>query len=945
MEEKLSLRARLMMGVSNLIYRHHWLVLGAVAALTVFHFVSSRYLGLKLNFTDMLSPTAPAVVNYKEAVRQFGALSFLFVVLEVDRPEDLDRAKAYADELARRLPEKPEFVPRVFYKIELKDYLDDGLLYVPTRDLTMLADLAEKNHDPIAAMVRAPGLASAIEGLNTVLASYTESGEVPELKEGEIDFKLMFDPLQELVGSFKDYAENGPHGQMDRVKTKLLGSAFKSSRDLPIDLSESYIIGKDRKHILMFVSTTKPAEDFEWCRQLLDYAIGVNAEVSKSHPGVKARFTGNAAFMNDDNRIIRNDMNVTTIVAFVAIMALFAWSFRNLSSILMVGIPLAIGIVWAMGSAYWLIGHLTPVTAVFGAILLGMGVDYGILILSRYSEERQAGKTIKEALDIAMVQAGGSIITGATATALAFASMRLAKLKAGQEMGILAAAGILQFVVIMIFGVGSLLVIRDKLRKGSGPGKRQWDPYIMRQVAAGVDRFAVPVVVVFGLVIGGLAYFAPRYSFEYNYLNLEPAGVESFELVHKIPEWFNIDVNFGMIVSRSVEEDRKLAAELREDKAVVSRVDAVSDFIPTDQEQKLAQVARLKASLDGIEAATADGDSAEATAPAMSEADFERLLTALKALRDTIGAPGRGLIGVFYMAELEDAEDGARELLASLNDLIATLESKRGESIYRHLGQLDRRVRLTVAEGWKQVRTMTGATGVNIETMRRKHPEQLERFLGRDGSFMIYVFPSVTIWDENNLIAVAGGLKRIAEENHTQAMGVAMLFEEILRVLKSDLFRIAAVALLIVFGILLLNYRGLWHTLLTLIPLLAGGAAMVGLMNLLGLKFNIVNTGMLPLLIGVGVDYGVYVVHRWIDEGKGLNSIRPTVESTGRAVTLAALTTMIGFAAVILCKWRGLSLMGATMTMGIGLCWLVAIIFLPAVLKIIEMIKARRGGV
>jgi len=96
---------------------------------------------------------------------------------------------------------------------------------------------------------------------------------------------------------------------------------------------------------------------------------------------------------------------------------------------------------------------------------------------------------------------------------------------------------------------------------------------------------------------------------------------------------------------------------------------------------------------------------------------------------------------------------------------------------------------------------------------------------------------------------------------------------------------------------------------------------MVGLMNLRGLKFNIVNTGMLPLLIGIGVDYGVYTVHRWISEGKGLKSIRPTVESTGRAVSLAALTTMIGFGSVILCKWRGLSMMGSTLTMGIGL-WL-----------------------
>jgi hypothetical protein len=173
-------------------------------------------------------------------------------------------------------------------------------------------------------------------------------------------------------------------------------------------------------------------------------------------------------------------------------------------------------------------------------------------------------------------------------------------------------------------------------------------------------------------------------------------------------------------------------------------------------------------------------------------------------------------------------------------------------------------------------------------------------------------------------------------------MGIATLFERILVQIKADLVRVALIALGLVFLALLISYRNLWHTFLSLIPLLTGAVTMVGVMNLIGLKFNIINTGMLPLIIGVGVDYGVYVVHRYLGEGKGLGSIRPVVESTGRAVTLAALTTMIGFASIIPANWRGLSLMGATLTMGIGFCWLAAVLYLPALLKIVEMVKARK---
>src|SRR4030042_277652 len=64
---------------------------------------------------------------------------------------------------------------------------------------------------------------------------------------------------------------------------------------------------------------------------------------------------------------------------------------------------------------------------------------------------------------------------------------------------------------------------------------------------------------------------------------------------------------------------------------------------------------------------------------------------------------------------------------------------------------------------------------------------------------------------------------------------------------------------------------------------------------------------MLPLIIGVSVDYGVYMVHRWIGEGKSKLAVKVTVESTGRAVALCALTTMIGFGAVATATWRGLA--------------------------------------
>lgn len=936
--ENLGFRARVMQAASRLVYRRYWLMIAAAVAVTVFSWWSSRKLELKLNFIDMLSPEDPAVIDYQGAVKQFGALSFLFVVVDMEDPLS---GRVFAEDLAGRLVENKDFVPRVFYKAEIDQYLDDALLFLKPEELELLAKTAEENREELKLMALDPGLASLLEGVTRVIGGYVARGQVDSMED--FNPAMAIGPLREMVRAAKTYAAEGK-GDPAALRQTLLSQVMKADRQLPIDPAEPYILSRDKKHMLMLVSSSRPSEDFEWCRAYMEYVEGKISESMKKYPGQpRPMITGNAAVMRDDNRVIRHDMKLTTLVSFIGIMLLFAFSFRNLSSIVMVCVPLAVGILWTMAAGYWVIGHLTPITAIFGAILMGMGIDYAILILSRYTEERHSGKSIEEALDVSMVQAGVGIIAGALATCLAFFSMTRSSFNGGRELGVMAGMGIIIFVVIMTIVLPALLTAWDRSRKTVGPTQKKWDPKFMRIAATAADQYAVPVAAVFTIVVGAMAVIAPRFEFEYNYTNLEPRNMESIELIHKIPDWFGIDTNYGMVVTRSVEEDRKQAAALRA-KKTVARVDAISDFVPTDQELKLEQVKRLRAVFEEIDAAAKKPEPTEPdpvagdTAAPLSDAELDRLLAAMKNLADAVGAPGRGLVGLFYLSEMEEAEEGARALHADLLDLIATMESQPREVLKERLGRLDSQTRRELDEGWTLARRMTSTSGVTIETFRNKHPELIDQFVGRDGSFLIYAYPSVTVWEEQNLKDVVRELKEVSPN----ALGLAVLFERILYQIKNDLVRIAVIALGVVFIALLLSYRSLWHSALSLVPLLAGGVTMVGVMNLIGLKFNLINTGMLPLIIGVGVDYGVYVVHRYMAEGKGLGSIRPVVESTGRAVTLAALTTMIGFGSVGLANWRGLALMGVTLTMGIGFCWLAAVLYLPSLLKIVEMVKARK---
>ena len=109
-----------------------------------------------------------------------------------------------------------------------------------------------------------------------------------------------------------------------------------------------------------------------------------------------------------------------------------------------------------------------------------------------------------------------------------------------------------------------------------------------------------------------------------------------------------------------------------------------------------------------------------------------------------------------------------------------------------------------------------------------------------------------------------------------------------------------------------------------------GMAWMLGGMRLLGLSFNFANLVTVPLIIGVGIDNGVHIVHRLRLEGdKGMIVV---LRHTGRAILIAGLTTMIGFGSLALASHRGLASLGLVLLMGVGACVVTATVVLPNML-------------
>lgn len=129
---------------------------------------------------------------------------------------------------------------------------------------------------------------------------------------------------------------------------------------------------------------------------------------------------------------------------------------------------------------------------------------------------------------------------------------------------------------------------------------------------------------------------------------------------------------------------------------------------------------------------------------------------------------------------------------------------------------------------------------------------------------------------------------------------------------------------------LYLLWRNLWDTLLAFFPLALAAAITCMLMVITGTSFNFANVIVLPMLIGMGVDNGVHLVHRHRTEPQEREVL---ATSTARAVFFAALTTMLSFGSLAFAPHRGMAAIGQMLTVGVVATFLCYVVVLPAVLE------------
>lgn len=855
---------------------------------------------------DLMPKNSKFHRDYRDYRREFGDTEEIVVVLESDDP---DKAGRFGKELFSRLQQRKDVLREVFYPYGLPFFKKNGLLFLPLEDVEALRNNLTKAMPVLKDLAAAPSVQTLFTSLTTRMDEYMrQQPGAPGAEEQVTSLTFMLD---KLGAGFERFSK--PGGGAFSLDDFFLGSGKNGTGSRFVEAGKMQILT---------VLPVKESGSFVPAEKAI---AAVRDEIRKvaadsRFAGVKAGLTGVPVLEYEEMSTSQRDIALATVISIVLTVILLLFAFRGVANAFAAMISLLVAIALSFGMATLTVGHLNILSMVFAVMLIGIGIEYGIQIVLRYQEEIRAGRQRLESLRIALNRNLWAITMAAATVAAAFLTFVFTDFKGISELGIIAAIGIAICVLVTFTVLPAMLVIPVKYgKKNRRVGTRDASSSLSAgddSPASGLARsikavlFDHPKTVLFltGLLCIASLYPLSRIDFDYNLMNLQAKGLESVSYAYKLMKSSENSGYFAVASARTPEEAAARAKAL-EALPTVDHVVTIASFIPEEQERKLAELASLRSQMAGVRPVPYDEDLRVMELPVV----FETFRTTVERFVQRLERENR-----------PEAKDAAA-FLATLDRFFAGLEKEKDRNAVGMLRDFQGNLLAGLPEKLETLRNSLAVTPVVAADI----PEELrKRFVGTTGRYLLQIAPKGEIFDRKPLEAFLKDVRTI-EPNATGEP--VMVFESM--TIMRDSYRGAFVyAFLAIVLILLVTFRSVRYALIGLVPLVVGVLLMVSGMWLAGIRFNSANIIVMPLVLGIAVDSGIYIINRFRREGE--SGYRVIASSTGRGVIYNTLTIMISFGALMVAGHQGVFSIGAVMSLGMVACQIAFIVTLPAVLAV-----------
>lgn len=864
------------------------LALGIAAASLVLTGVS---LGYKSSRLDLLNPHSDYNRLWLEYIDEFGDDDDAVIVVEGSSQEQV---VAVLQEISKQLAQETHFFHSVLHQLDLSKIRAKGLHYLSADELRAVeqfvgesSDVVRGNWSRLKISHTLGEMIVRLQALSTPPADQPPGTHpVSALPPGPQRQLL----AQSVLGQLSRYLESLSISVREQGRTyHSPWPGMPASFSMLGDAGSEYLLTNQGKlgFVLLRLATGKDklnprGEATDALRRLI-------ASVKARHPETMIGLTGLPIMENDEMRSSQSSMLSASLVSLVGVALIVIAGFGGLRHALLANLVLLVGMAWSFGYVTLAVGHLNILSVTFTATLIGIGIDFGTYYVARYVQLRKERLDCQSALLETTRAVGPSISTGAVTTAIAFFAAGMTSFTGVSELGIIAGGGILLCALAQLFVLPVCVYLVDRGQRGG----RMPEPFP-------VHRFIAPFMRVPRLVLlAGLGFSAfsawglGSLWYDHNLLNMQPVGLESVELERKLLAESDQSVWYAISIANSREELLERKARFMK-LSSVERTEEIASLLPVDAELKRPSIERLRSQLE--------------------ELPERPPLISVDALED---------LGI----SLAQAQDIVRRVPGGANCAIrleAIRETLRGMPPAECFAEISQFQQSMAGDLLSRLHALKGVADPQPPQLADLPASLVGRFVGQKGRHLLKIYGKGDIWN----IDALGRFVREVRSVDPRATGNPLQAYEASQEMRESYELAALYALGVILVVLWIDFRSIRDCMLAILPLALGMVQTFGLMGWLDIPLNPANLIALPLILGIGVDYGVHIVHNFLEQ-PGRYRISP---ATAVAVMVDALTTILGFGSLMIASHQGLQSLGRVLTLGIACCTATSLWVLPAML-------------
>jgi hypothetical protein len=612
---------------------------------------------------------------------------------------------------------------------------------------------------------------------------------------------------------------------------------------------------------------------------------------------VEVKMTGNVALAHEELVSVMQTNTLAIIAAFVFVGLILTVGLGSVRLVLATLLTLVTGLILTAGFATLTVGQLNLISVAFAVLYIGLGVDFAIHYCLRYREHRLDGLEAAAALKNTTLGVGSPLIICAVTTAIGFYAFIPTDYHGVAELGWISGSGMfISLITTLTFLPALLWHLPATPVRHSQPGQM-----LIACLYALPARYGKWILVLSALAAFASVVLIRDLEFDSNTLNLQPPGNASVIAYKELLDEPGGSPLTAKLVANGIDDARRVKQEVGA-LPLVNKVIWLHDFIPDNQDEKLAVIDEINLLL-GIGFFNAPSRTI----------DSETRQDALLRLSDSLESV---------------AQDDSSWLLTfrqTLNDYLAWLSTLDKASRSERLMTLEQSLLTSLPGRLQALESGLQTGGLTLDDL----PGAFVRRWKSSDRYLMDIYPQQDLYsDEVQLDFV----KQIQAVDDRVTGGPVITVEAGEAVITAFTQAFISATAVIALLLLVLMPRRI-DAVLVLIPLLLAALLTAAISVLAGIPLNFANVIALPLLLGIGVDSAIHIMHRYRTHSGESNLL---ATSSARAILISGLTTIGSIGNLAFSPHLGTASMGMLLTIGIAMALLTTLFILPSLLEHIK---------